>query len=202
MEKKVDEVKEDVDEIKGLLRKQNALLERERNEGLLAVAPARYAQEVQRMLQESSPLFGRVNELGEILNNLVSNTESNKSSQKKKEKKKKGKKKASYRKKKRRRENPDSSSSSSFNTSSSRGMPPSSLLSESAQEVASNSGSSNDDSNLPAGSVIIVTVMAACQKRISSIFYCPSFLIIHPRIICGAENLVDACQRTLLYLPS
>ena len=52
------------------------------------------------MLQESSPLFGRVNELGEILNNLVSNTESNKSSQKKKEKKKKGKKKASYSKKK------------------------------------------------------------------------------------------------------
>ena len=53
------------------------------------------------MLQENSPLFGRVNELGEILNNLVSNTESNKSSQKKKEKKKKkGKKKASYREKK------------------------------------------------------------------------------------------------------
>lgn len=124
-------MKEELGTVKDLVRQQIGLLERERNEGTLAVAPARYAQEVLKMLEESSPLFGQVNKLGGILNNLVS-SKSNKSRQKKK----KGKKKKS--KRKRRRKIPDSSGASS---SSARDMPSSTLLSGSAEEAPSNSSS-------------------------------------------------------------
>ena len=45
--------------------------------------------------------------------------------------------------------------------------------------------------------IVIVTV-AASQKRISSIFYLQSFLIIHPSIIRGVGNSVNACLKIFL----
>jgi hypothetical protein len=59
LKNKVDDVREKLGTVKNLFRQQIALLERERHEGTLAVAPARYAQEVQKMLRRAAPSLVR-----------------------------------------------------------------------------------------------------------------------------------------------
>ena len=77
-------------------------------------------------------------------------------------------------------------------------MSPSALLSGSAQEDASNSsdgiddGSDSSHSNSDSGS--------ESEKDIEH-FYLQSFLIIHPSIIRGVGNSVNACLKILQYLP-